>query len=117
MMDYVRVFITAGIICLIGQLLMEGTKLTPAHILVIFVSSGVVLGALGLYQPIFEFGKAGAAIPLPGFGYSLAKGAIEGAKNGFLEGIAGGVKATATGVAVAVTFGYIIALIFSPKPK
>ena len=117
-MEYLQVFITGGIICVIGQLLMDGTKLTPAHVLVLFVTAGAILGGLGLYQPIVEYGKSGATLPLPGFGYSLAKGAIEGAKaEGFLGGIAGGMKATAAGVTVAITFGYIIALIFSPKAK
>lgn len=117
-MEYVYVFITGGIICVIGQLLMDSTKLTPAHVLVIFVTSGAVLTGLGIYQPIVDFGQSGATIPLPGFGYSLAKGAIEGAKTeGLLGALKGGVEANAAGVAAAVVFGYIIALIFSPKTK
>ncbi|NLK72987.1 MAG: stage V sporulation protein AE [Clostridiales bacterium] len=117
-MEYLYVFITGGIICVIGQLLMDATKLTPAHVLVLFVVSGAVLTGLGLYQPIVEFGNSGATIPLPGFGYSLAKGAMEAVqKEGLLGGIKGGVEATAAGVAAAVVFGYAVALIFSPKSK
>ncbi len=117
-MDYVYVFITGGIICVIGQLLMDGTKLTPAHVLVLFVTLGAVLTGLGIYEPIVDFGKSGATVPLPGFGYSLAKGAIEGVKSdGLLGAFSGGIEATAPGVAAAVVFGYAIAVIFSPKTK
>lgn len=117
-MEYLYVFITGGIICIIGQLLMDATKLTPAHVLVMFVTLGAVLTGLGIYQPIVDFGKSGATIPLPGFGYSLAKGAIEAAKtDGLLGAFKGGIEATAAGVAAAVVFGYIIALVFSPKTK
>lgn len=117
-MEYLYVFITGGIICVIGQLLMDGTKLTPAHVLVLFVTLGAILTGLGIYQPIVDFGQSGATIPLPGFGYSLAKGAIDAVKTeGFLGALSGGVKATSAGVAAAIFFGYIIALIFSPKTK
>ena len=117
-MEYVYVFITGGIICVIGQLLMDGTKLTPAHVLVLFVVLGAVLTGVGIYEPIVDFGKTGATVPLPGFGYSLAKGAIEGVKtDGLLGAFSGGVEATAAGVAAAVVFGYAIAVIFSPKTK
>ena len=101
-----------------GQLLLDGTKLTAPRILVIFVVSGVVLQALNLYQPIVDLAGNGATVPLPGFGYNLAKGAMEGAQKGFLEAVTGPIKATAAGVAVAITFGYIVSLIFTPKsPK
>lgn len=117
-MEYFQVFITGGIICVIGQLLMDATKLTPAHVLVLFVSLGAALTGLGIYQPIVDFGQSGATIPLPGFGYALAKGAIDAVKtDGFLGALKGGIEATAAGITGAVVFGYIIALIFSPKTK
>ena len=112
--DYLLVFAIGGAICVIGQLLMSLTRLTPARILVIFVTAG----AVGLYKPIVELGGAGATVPLTGFGYSLANGAIDGAMNeGLLGAITGGVKATAGGIAAAVLFGYAFALIFTPKTK
>jgi len=117
-MEYVKVFIVGGIICGIGQILMDSTKLTPAHILVIFVSSGVILTALGIYEPIVNFGGAGATVPLPGFGYSLGKGVIEAVKkDGLIGAFTGGVQATAGGVAAAIFFGYTMALLFNPKSK
>lgn len=113
-----RAFIVGGMICVIGQLLMDGTKLTPAHVLVIFVTSGVILTALGIYEPIVKFGGAGATVPLPGFGYALAKGAIQSTKSdGILGAFTGGVQAGAGGVAAAVVFGYLMAVIFTPKSK
>lgn len=118
MSDYLFAFITGGIICTIGQILMSKTRLTPARILVLFVTGGAVLTALGIYGKIVEFGGAGATVPLTGFGYSLAKGAIEGAKDsGFLGAITGGVKATAAGITAAIALGYFLALIFTPKTK
>lgn len=114
-MEYLYAFITGGIICTIGQILMDTTKLTTPRILVIFVTSGVILTALNIYQPIVEIAGNGATTPLPGFGYSLAKGAMEGAEEGFLGAITGGIKATAAGVSVAITLGYIIAILFNPK--
>lgn len=118
MMDYVWAFVIGGLFCVAGQILMDTTKLTAPRILVIFVLAGVVLQAFNLYEPIVELAGNGATTPLPGFGYNLAKGAMEGAKNGFLPAITGSIKATAAGVAVAVTFGYIVSLIFNPKsPK
>jgi stage V sporulation protein AE len=117
-MDYLRAFLVGGTICLIGQLLMDKTKLTPARILVIFVTSGVILGGLGVYKPIAEYGGAGASVPLPGFGYSLAKGAINDVDQyGLIGAFTGGIKATAAGIAAAIFFGYIMALIFNPKTK
>ena len=111
-------FIVGGAICVLGQILMDITKpkITPAHILVIFITAGVVLGALGIYEPLVKIGGAGATIPLSGFGYLLAKGAIEGVNdNGLLGALSGGVEAGALGIAVAVIFGYFVSLIFNPK--
>lgn len=115
-MEYINVFLTGGAICLIGQILLDATKLTAPRILVIFVVSGAVLQVLGWYEPLVEFGKSGATVPLPGFGYSLAKGAMEEvSKKGLLGALTGGLTATAAGVAAAIGFGYIVALIFSPR--
>ncbi|EOD01515.1 stage V sporulation protein AE [Caldisalinibacter kiritimatiensis] len=117
-MDYLRAFLVGGAICVIGQILMDTTKLTPAHVLVSFVTSGVVLTAIGIYEPIVELGKAGATVPLPGFGYALAKGVIEAVdKDGIIGVFTGGITATAGGVAAAVFFGYIMALLSNPKSK
>ena len=117
-MDYLYAFLVGGIICAIGQVLIDKTKLTPARILVIFVVAGVILTAIGLYQKLVDFGGAGATIPLTGFGYSLAKGVMkEVDKIGILGAFTGGFKATAAGLAAAVFFGFLMAIIFSPKPK
>lgn len=117
-MDYVNAFIVGGLICVIGQVIMDTTKLNPAHILVIFLTSGVILTAIGIYEPLVEFGGAGATVPLPGFGYALAKGAIKGAsESGILGAFSGGVEAAAGGVAAATFFGYLMSLIFRPKTK
>ena len=111
-------FIVGGVICLIGQILMDKTKLTSARILVIFVTAGVILGGLGIYQKIVDIGGAGATVPLTGFGYALAKGVVEAVKQkGFIGIFLGGVQATAAGITAAIFFGYIIALLFNPKPK
>lgn len=114
-MDYLYCFLIGGIICVIGQILLDTTKLTAPRVLVIFVVSGAILQGLNLYQPIVDLAGNGATVPLPGFGYALAKGAMEGAKDGFLAALTGAVKATAAGVTVAIAFGYIIAVIFNPK--
>ncbi len=117
-MDYLKAFITGGLICVIGQILIDKTNITSARILVSFVTAGVILTALGIYEPIVKFGGAGATVPLPGFGYTLAKGAIKGVKeSGILGAFTGGVKATAGGITAAVVFGYIIAILFDPKAK
>ena len=117
-MEYFYAFITGGILCAIGQVLIDKTKLTPARILVAYVTLGVALTALGIYQPIVDFGGAGATVPLTGFGYALAKGAEKAvASDGLLGAFTGGVTATAGGIAAAVFFGYLIALIFKPKDK
>ena len=114
-MDYLYVFLIGGAICTIGQILLDATKLTAPRILVIFVVTGVVLGAVGVYGPFEKFAEQGATVPLPGFGYALAKGAMEGAKDSFLGAITGAVKDTAAGIAVSIAFGYLVSLIFSPK--
>lgn len=117
-MDYIRAFLVGGLICAIGQVLMDKTKMTPARILVSFVTAGVVLGAVGIYKPIAEFAKAGATVPLLGFGYSLAKGTFEGVdKYGIIGAFTGGISATSAGIAAAVFFGYLAAILFNPKTK
>lgn len=117
-MNYLTAFIVGGAICLVGQILLSKTNITPARILVLFVTGGVVLTAIGVYEPIVEFGGAGAEVPLTGFGYSLAKGAFKAVdETGLLGALSGGVVATAAGISAAVLFGYLVALIFSPKTK
>lgn len=117
-MEYFAAFLVGGTICLIGQLLMDGTKLTPAHVLVTFVTAGTLLTAIGIYEPIVKFGGAGATIPLPGFGYALANGVIKAVdEKGLLGILTGGAQATAGGVTAAVVFGYLMAVIFTPKTK
>jgi stage V sporulation protein AE len=117
-MDYFKAFLTGGILCVIGQILIDKTKMTPARILVIFVTSGVLLTALGVYKPIVDFGGAGATVPLTGFGYALANGVLKGVQeHGFLGAFTGGVSGTAGGIAAAVFFGYLIALLFKPSDK
>ncbi len=118
MMDYIWAFLVGGTICLIGQILMDFFKMPSPYVLVSFVTSGVILTALGIYEPIVRLGGAGATVPLPGFGYSLAKGVIEEvAKKGFLGAFTGGTTATAGGIAAAVLFGYLFSLMFNPKAK
>jgi len=113
-----KCFVVGGIFCIIGQILIDKTKLTSARILVIFVTAGVLLGGLGLYQHLIDFAGAGATVPLTGFGHSLAKGAIEGVEeHGLIGAFTGGVKNTAGGIAAAIFFGYLAALISKPKIK
>ena len=113
-----RCFIVGGLICVIGQILIDKTKLTPAKILVIFVTTGAILGGLGIYKYLVEFAGCGATVPLTGFGYNLSKGAIEAVKeSGLLGAFTGGVKAAAGGIAAAVFFGYLASLISKPKMK
>ena len=115
---YVKAFIVGGTLCAIGQLLIMKTKLTSARILVGYVTAGVILGALGLYKPLIDFAGAGATIPLSGFGYALAHGAMEAVKSeGILGAFTGGVCASAGGIAAAVFFGYLAALAFKPRMK
>ena len=117
-MDYIFTFLIGGGICVIGQILMDATKLTTPRILVIFVVAGAVLQGLGLYEPLVKLANQGATVPLPGFGYSMAKAAMEGAKDGFLGVITGALKETAAGITVAIVWGYLIAMVFNPKsPK
>ena len=117
-MTYISAFIVGGIICVIGQILMDTTKLTLARILVIFVTLGTILGAFGIYDKIIEIGGAGASIPLPGFGNSLAKGAIKAVEEkGLIGAFTGGITGTAAGITAAIFFGYTMALIFNPKTK
>lgn len=119
--DWIQIlkcFLVGGTICLIGQILIDKTKLTPARILVIFVTTGAVLGGLGIYKYLVDFAGSGATVPLTGFGYNLAKGAIEGVRDqGLIGAFTGGVKAAAGGIAAAIFFGYIASLISKPKIK
>lgn len=117
-MEYLWAFLIGGGICVVGQLLIDYTKLTPARILVLFVTLGVVLGGLGLYEPLVEFAGAGATVPLTGFGYAMAKGTLEAVQQqGFLGVFTGGITAGAAGIAAAVFFGYLAALFSKPKDK
>ena len=117
-MDYGKAFLIGGLLCLIGQILIDKTQLTPARILVCYVVMGVFLGAVGVYKPLVEFAGAGATVPLTGFGYNLAKGVKEAVdKDGFLGILTGGLKATAGGITAAVTCGLLASLIFKAKDK
>lgn len=117
-MDYLKAFLVGGILCLIGQILIDKTKLTPARILVSYVVAGVVLGAIGVYKPLVEFAGAGASVPLTGFGYTLSKGVREAVdKDGFLGVFTGGLKATAGGITAAVFAGLLASLLFKAKDK
>ena len=113
-----KAFAVGGAICVIGQVLIDKTKLTPARILVIYVTAGAILGGIGIYQKLVDFAGAGANVPLTGFGNLLAKGAIEKVKqDGLVGAFTGGTTATAGGIAAAVFFGYIASLIAKPKIK
>ena len=117
-MTMLNCFIVGGILCVIGQILIDKTKLTPARILVIYVTAGAVLGGIGIYQKLIDFAGCGATVPLTGFGANLAKGALEAVKEqGLLGAFIGGVKASAGGIAAAVFFGYIASLVAKPKIK
>jgi len=117
-MDYINAFLVGGVICVIGQILIDKTKLTSARILVTFVVLGGILTALGIYQKIVAIGGAGATIPLTGFGYNLVKGTFRDVdKYGLLGAFTGGVRAAAAGITAAVFFGYIAAVVFKPKAK
>ena len=117
-MDYLKAFVVGGLFCIIGQLLIDKTKLTPARILVAYVVSGVILGAVGVYKPLAEWAGAGATVPLTGFGYSLAKGVKEAVtRDGLLGAVTGGVTSTAGGIATAIFLGVVVAFVFKPKPK
>ena len=117
-MGLLKCFVVGGIMCIIGQILIDKTKLTPARILVIFVTAGAILGGLGIYKYLIDFAGAGATVPLTGFGANLAKGAIQEIKtSGLLGAFVGGVKASSGGIAAAVFFGYLASLIAKPKIK
>lgn len=117
-MEYVKAFLAGGILCLIGQILIDKTKLTPARILVSYVVAGVLLGAVGLYQPLIAFAGAGATVPLTGFGSTLAKGVKEAIQeDGFLGIFTGGLKATAGGITAAILAGLIASVLFKAKDK
>ena len=117
-MGILKCFVVGGVICVIGQILIDKTKITPARILVIYVTTGAILGGLGIYKYLIDFAGAGATVPLLGFGANLAKGAIQEVQNsGLLGAFVGGVKASAGGIAAAVFFGYLASLIAKPKIK
>lgn len=117
-MDYVKAFVIGGLICVVGQILIDKTKLTPARILVLFVTAGVALTAVGLYGPLVEWAGCGATVPLTGFGYNLAMGVKKAiGEFGLLGVLTGGLTATAAGIAAAIFFGYLIALIFKSGDK
>lgn len=117
-MDYINAFWVGGLICVIAQILIDKTKLTPGRILVLFVVSGVVLGALGIYKPIIEYAGAGASVPIVGFGNSLFEGVKKAVnEKGFIGIFTGGVSQTAGGICAAVFFGLLMAAIFNPKQK
>ena len=116
--DCIKAFLVGGCFCAVGQLFIDRTKLTPARILVLYVVSGVVLGGLGIYKYIAQFGGAGATVPLTGFGWLLAKGTAKAvSEQGVLGALTGGVTAAAGGIAAAVFFGLLAALLFKPKSK
>ncbi len=117
-LPYLRAFLVGGCFCVIAQILIDKTKLTPARILVVYVVAGVLLGAVGLYQPIVDFGGAGATTPLTGFGYAISKGVKRAiAEQGLLGALTGSLQATAGGITAALVFGYLACLIFRGKPK
>lgn len=117
-MDYIKAFFTGGLLCVIGQILIDKTKLTPARILVSYVVIGVILGAVGIYEPFAEFAGAGATVPLTGFGYTLAKGVKEAVNESGLLGIfTGGLKAASGGITAAVFSGLIVSVLFKAKDK
>ena len=117
-MEYLNAFLCGGLLCALGQLLIDKTKLTPAKILVCYVTAGVILGGLGVYQYLVDWAGAGATVPLTGFGNTLAKGvkkAVE--EQGLLGALTGGISATAGGITAAIFFGFLIALVCKAKPK
>ena len=117
-MDYMKAFLVGGAFCLLAQVLMDKTKLTPARILVSYVVIGVFLGAVGVYEPLVKWAGAGASVPLTGFGYTLAKGVREAVdEKGFLGIVTGGLKATAGGITVAIVSGLIASFVFKAKDK
>ena len=116
--DCLKAFLIGGLLCMVGQILIDKTKLTPARILVSYVVIGVFLGAIGVYKPLVEFAGAGATVPLTGFGYNIAKGVKEAVQeDGFLGIFIGGLKATAGGITAAITAGLLASFLFKPKDK
>ncbi len=117
-MEFVKAFVVGGFICAIGQVLIDRTKMTPARILVSFVTLGVILTALGIYEPIVEFAGAGATVPLTGFGYTMAKGTLEFInEKGAIGILTGGLSSASAGITAAVFFGYLAALVSKPGDK
>lgn len=117
-MQYLNAFLCSGVLCAVGQVLLDRTKLTPARILVCYVTAGVLLGGLGLYAPLVEWAGAGATVPLTGFGFTLAKGVQKAvSQHGLLGALTGGISATAGGITAAIFFGFLVALLFRAKPK
>lgn len=117
-MEYLKAFLVGGLLCVIGQLLIDKTMLTPARILTTYVVAGVILGGLGVYQPLADWAGSGATVPLTGFGYTLAKGAKDAvAEKGLLGALTGGITNTAAGITAAIFFGVLAASIFKAKPK
>ena len=117
-MDYLKAFLVGGALCLVGQILIDKTKLSPARILVGYVVCGVLLGALGVYELLVDFAGAGASVPLTGFGYTLARGVKKAVtEDGFLGIFGGGLKATACGITAAIIAGLVVSLIFKPRDK
>ena len=117
-MEYLKAFLCGGVLCIIGQILIDKTKLTPARILVTYVVAGVVLGGVGVYKYLADWAGAGATVPLTGFGYNLAKGVKKAvAQDGLLGAVTGGVVSTAGGIAAAIFLGVVVSFLFKPKPK
>ena len=117
-LDYLWAFLVGGTLCTIAQILIDKTRLTPARILVVYVCAGVILTAIGVYEPLVNFASSGATVPLTGFGFAIAKGvqkAVE--EKGLLGALTGGLEATAGGISASICFGLIMSLIFSAKPK
>ena len=117
-MEYLKAFLVGGLLCVIGQILIDKTMLTPARILTTYVVTGVVLGGIGIYQPLVDWAGSGATVPLTGFGYTLAKGVKEAvAEKGLLGALTGGITNTAAGITAAIFFGVLVASIFKARPK
>ena len=117
-MQYLNAFLCGGVLCAVGQVLLDRTKLTPARILVCYVTAGILLGGLGLYAPLVEWAGAGATVPLTGFGFTLAKGVQKAvSQHGLLGALTGGISATAGGITAAIFFGFLVALLFRAKPN
>ena len=118
MTEYVKAFLVGGLLCVIGQILIDRTKLTPARILTTYVVAGVILGGIGIYRPLVDWAGSGATVPLTGFGYTLAKGVKEAvAEKGLLGALTGGITNTAAGITAAIFFGVLAASIFKARPK